>query len=455
MQTRRLDGAGRNDVHGIGVEKGDASMKWNPSNSQRLFWLGVCISALAVNCLAQVQVVHSFGDVGDGKYPRGAVASDSTHLYAMTREGGEFGLGALVRIKPDGTEHAILHSWTMSSGYYPLGSLVIDDSNLYGMTSSGGAFGGGAIFRISADGSNYTMLQALGDGSSAPPGPGGGDPPPPNAGSGPAGSLLLSGTTLFGMSRWGGANDVGAVFSMSIDGSNYQTLHSFTGGPDGSVPYGNLILSGSHLYGMATLGGTDAMGSVFRLQADGSGFEILHGFTGALTDGGRPYGSLVSDDTHIYGLTTIGGSHNTGVLFGIDLDGTNMRLLHSFQGGATDGSSPYGTLTLQGDYIFGMTAMGGSNDLGTVFVTDKDGNAFDLLHSFSGGTGDGAIPVYGHLTAVGDRFYGITYGGGEFDAGTVFSLPIPEPSTFLLLMGAGGALAWRRKRMNTRSGRRG
>src|SRR5947209_7486799 len=42
-------------------------------------------------------------------------------------------------------------------------------------------------------------------------------------------------------------------------------------------------------------------------------------------------------------------------------------ILHSFTGGAADGKTPFGSLTLSGSTLYGMTAAGGTAGPGTVF----------------------------------------------------------------------------------------
>ena len=127
-------------------------------------------------------------------------------------------------------------------------------------------------------------------------------------------------------------------------------LHSFTGSAsDGSQPYGSLTLSGAKLYGMTYQGGSSGSGgALFSMNTDGSGFGLLHSFTRTTSDGGGPEGSLKLSGTKIYGMTSEGGSSNRGTVFSMNTDGTGFGLLHSFTGGASDGSQPIGSLTLSG-----------------------------------------------------------------------------------------------------------
>ena len=66
----------------------------------------------------------------------------------------------------------------------------------------------------------------------------------------PYGDLTVSGTTLYGMTPFGGSSGDGNVFSIGTNGSGYQNLFSFSG-TNGVLPRGNLILSGTTCYGMS------------------------------------------------------------------------------------------------------------------------------------------------------------------------------------------------------------
>ncbi|HUJ42276.1 MAG TPA: choice-of-anchor tandem repeat GloVer-containing protein, partial [Opitutaceae bacterium] len=113
-------------------------------------------------------------------------------------------------------------------------------------------------------------------------------------------------------------------------------------------------------------------GSVFA-QAR---FTVIHDFAGGANDGANPQGDLIVSGSTCYGMTCAGGSGNMGTIFKVSTDGTGFALLHSFAGGAGDGASPYGSLTLSGTTLYGMTYAGGSSGLGTVFRINMDGTGF-------------------------------------------------------------------------------
>ena len=191
---------------------------------------------------------------------------------------------------------------------------------------------------------------------------------------------------------------LGASLVAAAPSAGYDILHHFKGGPaDGAGPGAGLLLDGDTLYGTTRNGGgrnpSDALGTVFKLKTDGTGYEVLHHFKGGAADGAAPVTALILDGAgFLYGTTSEGGSADLGIVFKLKTDGAGFEILHHFEGGAADGAGPAAALLLDGDTLYGTTRNGGSADLGTVFTVKTDGTGFAILHQFAGGAaGDGFI----------------------------------------------------------------
>jgi len=230
---------------------------------------------------------------------------------------------------------------------------------------------------------------------------------------------------LYGTTSSGGGSGLGVVFK--LDTANTETvLHAFAG-PDGATPHGGLVRDGSgNLYGTTSSGGASGLGTIFKVDTSGTE-TVLHSFTGN-PDGANPYAGLVMDNSgNLYGTTENGGSFGFGTIFKIDTSGSES-VLHSFAGGSSDGADPKAGVILDATgNLYGTTFRGGSGGKGTVFELDTT-NTETVLHNFTGGS-DGGNPfggvtrgkdgtLYG-TTEIGSRMSGSKYGCCK---GVVFSL---------------------------------
>ena len=236
-------------------------------------------------------------------------------------------------------------------------------------------------------------------------------------GSNPFGTCVSDGTFLYGMTYGGGTNNLGTLFKIKPDGTGYSKLIDFSGTLDGSYPVGSLMYDGTYLYGMTTAGGINNMGVVFKIMPNGTGFNKLMDFSGAL-NGRNSQGTLVSDGTFLYGITYQGGSNDQGTIFKIMPNGSGYAKLMDFVSPVT-GGNPIGGLIYDGTYLYGQANFGGTGGLGVVFKVLSDGSGYTKLLEFSGTNGNGP---YGSLLADGANLYGMTRRGGLSDLGTLFKI---------------------------------
>jgi uncharacterized repeat protein (TIGR03803 family) len=383
----------------------DAPMKRSKLIIVAIF-LTVTIFVFPTFANAQYTKLHDFDTDVNGGLPYGSLISDGTFLYGMTAFYGNF-QGVIFKIKPDGTGYIKLLDFDgVTNGASPEGSLVFDGTFLYGMAQTGGNFNLGVIFKIKPDGTGYAKLLDFGGAIN---------------GSLPYGSLNFDGTFLYGMTRTGGSNDLGVIFKIKTDGTGYVKLLDFAGTTNGSYPasMGSLISDGTFLYGITNYGGTNNLGVIFKIKTDGTGYVKLLDFAGT-TNGSYPYSSLVSDGTFLYGMTNGGGINNMGVVFKIKSDGTGYIKLLDFAGTA-NGRTPTGSLLFSGNFLYGTTVGGGASDQGVIFKIMSDGTNYVKLFDFAG-TANGSEP-YNALIPIGNSLYGMTHTGGSGSfggAGVIF-----------------------------------
>ena len=269
---------------------------------------------------------------GGGAYPgsdaTGSLTLSGTTLFGTTGFGGS-GYGNLFSVGTNGSGFQNLLSFSGTSGAYPgdqpFAGLTLSGTTLYGATAFGGSGGYGNLFGVGVNGSGFqNLLTFTGSGGAFP-------------GYNPDCSLTLSGTTLYGTTSQGGSGYMGNIFSVGTNGTGFQNLLSFTG-TGGAYPgmdsEGTLTLSGTTLYGMACNGGSNGDGTVFSVGVNGSGFHNLLSFTG--TGGAYPgasaAGSLTLIGSTFYGMTQAGGSAGKGTVFRVGANGSGFQSLLSFTG---------------------------------------------------------------------------------------------------------------------------
>ena len=248
----------------------------------------------------------------------------------------------------------------------------------------------GTVFKLNTNGSGFTVLANGSDGAQA------------------QGGLVLSGDSFYGTTSAGGSTGAGVVFKVGTNGTGFGILHTFSpatnesksgdnlyANGDGAIPLGTLASSGGVLYGTTQIGGTFGVGTVFRLNTDGTGFTNLYYFTNG-ADGAFPTAGLVLSGSALYGTASasqpfsaeVGGKEST--IFKINTDGTGFTNLYNFtalfDGTNSDGSTPESGLVLGVDTLYGTTLYGGPGGPGTLFRINTNGMGFTNIHSFDSGS---------------------------------------------------------------------
>ncbi|MEO7677505.1 MAG: choice-of-anchor tandem repeat GloVer-containing protein, partial [Verrucomicrobiota bacterium] len=177
-------------------------------------------------------------------------------FYGTTKQGGLKNNGTIFRLEPAGTLNVIKSLGVVSRDIMqPEGTLLsASDGMLYGTCALGGNTGNGGVFRVAPDGSRFEVVHHFGmtvDGARQPN----------------AGLIEVAAGSLLGTSFSGGAKDLGAIFKLDKDGRNYQTLHSFAGGPTDGVRSRAKLTQGlpGIFYSTTLSGGSTGLGTIFQL----------------------------------------------------------------------------------------------------------------------------------------------------------------------------------------------
>ena len=405
-------------------------------------------------------VLKHFTNTVGGANPTTGLTLNEGVLYGTTYNGGTGGWGTLFKLNTDGTGFMVLRSFGFGDGVgYPGvdDRVVIRNYTIFGTRGDAGSHSSGTLYKVNTDGSGFAVLQNFNSASAV-----GGRPD----------GLAISGDTLFGTTRTGGSAGKGTVYKLYTDGSGFSTIQNFDES-DGAQPRGGVVVWGEKLYGTVFKGGRHDPGggqyqggfvfmmyqngvgpfpnayfhpapicppgpgllfsggtlygtlsgshyfhnAVFRINADGSGFSIVHSFGAGANGVGNLNGPLVQSGDTLYGTSGSG----SGTVFKVNTDGSGFGILKSSFDSNTEGFRPAHGLAVSGTTLYGTTSGGGAGGSGTLFKLNTDGTGFVVLRHFTNSSATGWVPG-GRVVVSGDRLYGTTLYGGTNNGGTIFTV---------------------------------
>jgi uncharacterized repeat protein (TIGR03803 family) len=369
--------------------------------------------------------LHAFTNTPDGASPIGLV-TDGTTLWGAAQSGGANSAGTIFTLATNGANYNVIYDFGASGndGTLP-GELLLSGGTLFGATQIGGTNSYGTIYALSTNGTNYKILRSF---TNAP------DAANPYSFAG----LIAGGATLYGASQNGGTNGYGTIFKIDTNGNNYAVLHQFGSNADGRTPQGRLLLLGATLYGTTQVGGSNSAGALFKMDTNGNNYSVLYNFSNAPA-ARLPIVGLASDGAGtLFGVSSGGGSSNSGTVFSLATNGNNFTILHSFTN--NEGLSPQGTLVFKNGLLFGNTLSKGAGNSGIVFELATNGANFTVLYNFTN-TLTGANPK-GSMAWLNNSLYGVAGAVGPGGGGTVFGMQLapfivaqPQPSTLTVTNG--------------------
>ena len=341
--------------------------------------------------------LYSF-DGTHGEYPEGGLSLGfDGNFYGTTYQGGSAPAGVIFKITPSGTETVLYNFTNGNDGAYPkVAPVQAPDGNLYGVTGNGTQQ---ILYELTAAGT-FSVVATIPSQSYSP---------------------LIVGVdgNLYGMTRFGGTFNGGTAFQFSPKTKKLKVIHSFGGNSEGYSPFGPLMQGvDGKLYGTCSTGGTSSGGTVFQMTTAGHLVTLYNFSTSNPVNGATPFAGLVQgSDLFLYGVASVGGANGLGTLFKIDTAGKNLTVLHSFA--TATGDSPLATPLLHTNgTIYGVTYHGGSHTAYGTFYSFTNGlKPFVEQFVYYSGKVNDTVTVLGQgfSNATGVKF---GTGAGSFVAST-------------------------------------
>ncbi len=214
-----------------------------------------------------------------------------------------------------------------------------------------------------------------------------------------------------------------AALALPAMAATETVLYSFPDSGRGE-PLGTLHFKNGSLYGTGSGDEKSADGQVFKLTNSNGSWKETTLLTFDGSNGSTPFtGPMPGPDGVFYGTTY--GAYNGGNVYALSKKGGKWvgSTIWAF-GGTGDGTQPECDLVMdKSGNLYGTTYGGGAYNAGTVFELSKVNGVWTetVLHSFRG-YGDGVEPYAGLLMAGSGTFYGTTLYGGNYGNGAVFKL---------------------------------
>lgn len=302
-------------------------------------------------------------------------------------------------------------TFSLSTVYQPNGRIVnIGNGEFMGMTIQSSSMYG-SFYKMDTAGNSITVLHEFTNNNR------------------PQSSFVLADNgKLYGLGYTGTSNE-SAIYSYDIATDTYTNVYEIIGNAQSGIYGGMIKANNGILYGVTKRGGTNNSGRIFSFNTSTNTYTSLYEFSTAT--GEDPNASMIqASNGKLYGTTSYGGANNHGVLFSFDISNNTYTKLFDFV--QSTGESPTSPLMqASSGLLYGTTMAGGANYQGVLYSFDISNNTYTCLHSFfaSEGYGPRTEPIEGPNGII----YGTTNQGGSNFKGSIYSFDIAN-STFTKLI---------------------
>jgi len=351
------------------------------------------------------EVLAVMGQTLLGLKPQALAQHTDGSLFVCYGDGGPYSFGSIVKHNLDGTT-ALMHAFTGTDGSFPSRIIRASDGNFYGTTLAGGANNLGCLFKVTPAG-DFTLLTSF------------------TTTNGYDSRWIIEGSDgfLYLVQRTTSSGAVvGSVLKCSKSPSVpqvkfYQVLSGLS---NGHSPVHLCELADGSFALTCTTGGANSRGAVRFLSSAGVS-TLKVDLTSDITTSGNVLGLVQAADGLLYGTSRSGGANSAGTIFSLSTSGV-LAALHAFPSGwGTTSASAAAPPVLGPDgNIYGVTLVGGSSGLGSVYIYDPS-SGHSVLENFTPTTAAGRLPIW--ITAGLDgNLYGVSSLGGQSNTGAIFGL---------------------------------
>ena len=272
------------------------------------------------------------------------------------------------------------------------------DGYLYGSTNNGGDLNTGVFFRINSATNVYEEffdLALLAENS------------------GLGFTIDHATRTIYAAASYGGAADMGSIFSLNMNNGEYAELYSWNESANGHKPEGHPVLHNGSLIGTTLYGGANETGVLYKYNIATGVYSVLKDFDSE-TVGMYPFFQFEIINNVVYGTTRLGGNNGIGTIYSYNLSNNKFIVLHHFNG--ADGSRGRSLTKVSNNILIGNTVKGGVNNYGVLFTYNIANATYTKKVDFDW-VNNGSFPSSKLLSIGNNEFLGFTGGGGASGRG--------------------------------------